>query len=71
MDYRRRQGIAMRLAPLMTMLVLAIVFYRPDQPISRQLYVRPLVAIGMLALVFGPVLIGNYLAGRKGKPPLS
>jgi hypothetical protein len=33
--------------------------------------VRPLVAIGMLALVFGPVLIGNYLAGRKGKPPLS
>ena len=68
MDYRYRQRIAMRIAPLATMTIIGIVFYRPDQPMFRQLYMRPLVAIGMLALVFGPLAIGTYFS-RRGAPP--
>jgi hypothetical protein len=68
MEYRNRQAIAMRIAPLVTIAILGSVFYRPGQPMFRQLYMRPLVTLGMLALAFAPVAIGMYF-GRRRTPP--
>jgi len=70
MDYRNRRRIAVRLALLLPGLVLAIVLGW-DVVSARRQVMRPLIGGGMLLLVLGPVLIGNYLAGRKGRPPLS
>lgn len=70
MDARSVRSLAFLLAPAVAGLVFWLVFYREGLPLPRMVK-RPILVAGGLALIFGPVLIGNYLAGRKGKPPLS
>lgn len=65
MESWQRQRIATQLAPLVAMTLLGIVFYRSDRPFMQQMLMRPLVVLGMLALAFGPVLIGLYFGRRR------
>lgn len=70
MSQWQRVRVAMAAGVCLASLVLGLVFCVTGQPYQRQL-LRPIVVGGGLLLVFGPVLVGNYLAGRKGRPPLS
>lgn len=70
MDARGVRSLAFLLAPAVAGLLFWLVFYREGLPLPWVVK-RPVFVFGALALVFGPILIGNYLAGRRGKPPLS
>ena len=70
MEYRLRRAIAMRIAPLLTGIVLAAIFYRQGMPVGK-LLMKELAPLLGLALLFGPLLVGLYFARRSSKPDKS